>query len=46
MLGAYIKSRGTRVTEMSANAVLIKMETYLQQGETFWKPVFHIWAKM
>ena len=22
------------------------METYVQQGETIWKPVFHIWAKM
>ena len=32
MLGPYIKSRGTRGTEMSANADLIKMETYVQQG--------------
>ena len=46
MLGPYIKSMGTRGTEMSANAALIKMETYVQQGETIWKPVFHIWAKM
>ena len=47
MLGPYIKSRGTRGTEMSVNAAaLIKMETYVQQGETIWKPVFHIWAKM
>ena len=41
MLGPYIKSRGTRVTEMSSNAALITMETYVQQGETIWKPVFH-----
>ena len=46
MLGPYIKSRGTRGTEMTANAALITMETYVQQGETIWKPVFHIWAKM
>ena len=46
MLGPYIKSRGTRATEMSANAALITMETYVQQGETIWKPVFHTWAKM
>ena len=42
MLGPYIKSRGTRATEMSSNAALITMETYVQQGETIWKPVFHI----
>ena len=35
MLGPYIKSRGTRATEMSANAALITMETYVQQGEQF-----------
>ena len=35
MLGPYIKSRGTRATEMSANAGLITMETYPQQGEQF-----------
>ena len=46
MLGTYIKSRGTRGTEMSANAAIITMESYVQQGETIWKPVFHIWAKM
>ena len=46
MLGPCIKSRGTRGTEMSANANLITMETYVQQGETIWKPVFHIGAKM
>ena len=46
MLGPYIKSRGTRGTEMSSNAALITMETYVQQGETIWKPVFHIGAKM
>ena len=46
MLGPYIKSRGTRATEMSSNAALITMETYEQQGETIWKPVFHIQAKM
>ena len=34
MLGPYIKSRGTRGTEISANAALITMETYVQQGET------------
>ena len=51
MLGPYIKSRGTRDTKMSANADsanadLITVETYVQQGETIWKPVFHLWAKM
>ena len=46
MLGPYIKSRGIRGTEMSANAALITMETYVQQGETIWKPVSHTWAKM
>ena len=46
MLGPYIKSRGIRGTEMSANAALITMETYVQQGETIWKPVFHTFAKM
>ena len=30
MLGPYIKSRGIRGTEMSANAALITMETYVQ----------------
>ena len=45
MLGPYIKSRGTRGTKMSANADLITVETYLQ-GETIWKPFFHLWAKM
>ena len=34
MLDPYIKSRGTRATEMSSNAALITMETYVQQGET------------
>ena len=34
MLGPYIKSRGIRGTEMSVNAALITMETYVQQGET------------
>ena len=38
MLGPYIKSRGTRGTKMSANADLITVETYVQQGETIWKP--------
>ena len=42
MLGPYIKSRGTRATEMSSNAALITMETDVQQGETIWKPVFHM----
>ena len=46
MLGPYIKSRGSRGTEISANADLITVETYVQQGETILKPVFHIWAKM
>ena len=46
MLGPYIKSRGTRGTEMSANADLITMKTYVQQGETIWNKVFHIWAKL
>ena len=46
MLSPYIKSRVTRAIEMSSNAALITMETYVQQGETIWKPVFHIWAKM
>ena len=46
MLGPYIKSRGTRGTKMSANADLITVETYVQQGETIWKPFFHLWAKM
>ena len=27
---------------MSANADLITAETYVQQGETIWKPVFHM----
>ena len=41
MLGPYIKSgRGTRGTKMSANADLITVETYVQQGETIWKPYF------
>ena len=46
MLGPNIKSRGTRGTKMSANADLITLETYVQQGETIWKPFFHLWAKM
>ena len=46
MLGPYIKSRGTRGTKMSANADLITVETYVQQGETILKPFFHLWAKM
>ena len=40
MLGPYIKSRGTRGTKMSANADLITVETYVQQGETIWKRFF------
>ena len=47
MLGPYIKSRGSRGTEISANTDLITVETYvgppppyIQQGETIWKPVF------
>ena len=31
---------------MSPNADLITVETYVQQGETIWKPVFHLWSKM
>ena len=46
MLGPYIKSRGTRGTKMSAKADLITVETYVQQRETIWKPVFHLWAKL
>ena len=46
MLGPYIKSRGIRGTEMSANVDLITVETYVQQGETIWKPDFDTWAKM
>ena len=46
MLGPYIKSRGTRATEMSSNAALITLDAYVQQGETIWKPFFHIQAKM
>ena len=40
MLGPYIKSRGTRGTKMSANADLITVETYVQQGERIWKTFF------
>ena len=29
MLGPYIKSRGTRATEMSSNAALVTLETYM-----------------
>ena len=32
MLGPYIKSRGSRATEMSANADLITVETYVYFG--------------
>ena len=40
MLGPYIKSRGTRGTEMLVNAELITVETYIYiQGETIWNPV-------
>ena len=34
MLGPYIKSRGTRGSKMSANADLITVETYVQQGNS------------
>ena len=44
MLGPYIKSRGTRVTGMSANADLTTVETYVQQGETIWKNQFFIYG--
>ena len=40
MLGPYIKCRGSRGTEMSANADLITVETYVQQGEKFEKQFF------
>ena len=40
MLGPYIKSRGTRGTEMSANSDIITMETYVQQGENYLKTSF------
>ena len=33
MFSPYIKSKGTRGTEMSSNATLITMETYVQQFE-------------
>ena len=44
MLGPYIKSRGSRCTKMSANADLITVETYLQQGETIWKQFCIFWG--
>ena len=42
MLGPYIKSRGTRGTEMSANAALITMDTYMYNkgGKQFENPFF------
>ena len=40
MLGPYIKSRGTRGTKMSANADLITVETYVQQGKNVKKNVY------
>ena len=40
MLGPYIKSRGTRGTKMSANADLITVETYVQQGGNNLKTIF------
>ena len=40
MLGPYIKSRGTRGTKMSANADLITVEIYVQQGKTIEKQFF------
>ena len=33
MVGTYIKSRGTVGTKMSANADLITLEIYVQQGK-------------
>ena len=33
MLGPFIKSNGTGGTNMSANANLITVETYVQQGK-------------
>ena len=33
MLDPYMKSRGNRGTTMSANADLITVETYVQQGK-------------
>ena len=35
MLGSYIKSRDSRIIEMSANADLTTVETYVQQGKQF-----------
>ena len=35
MVGPYIKSRGTVGTNMSANADLITLEAYVQQGKYF-----------
>ena len=34
MFGPYLKCRGTGGTKMSANADLITVETYIQQGKT------------
>ena len=45
-VGPLHKIQGYQGTKMSANADLITVETYVQQGETIWKPVFHLWAKM
>ena len=33
-MGPYINSRGIRGAEMSANAALITMDTYVQQGNS------------
>ena len=48
MLGPYIESRGTRGTEMSANADLITVETYhdmYNKGKQFENQFFIYWQK-
>ena len=44
MLGPYIKSRGTGVTKMSANAD-ITVEPYVQQEKTIENQFCIIWVK-
>ena len=49
MLDPYIKFRGTGGTKMSANADLITVEIYVQQGKTIenlFFIIYIIWAKM
>ena len=40
MLGPYIKSRGTWGTKMAANADLITVEIYVQQGNSIENQLF------